>query len=132
MENLREAVNLGKRLGRVLIATADRAGSPHITVAGKISLDPSGHLIVEEWFCPGALANLRANPGIALVVWDEKRDAGYQLLGRTVHIRDREMMNGYVPGEEQKAPIPQVERQLVIHVEHVMAFSKGPHSDSEE
>jgi hypothetical protein len=82
-------------------------------------------------FCPGTVENIQHNRRIALVVWDEGRDTGYQLLGEVKEVKELSFMDGYAPETESRMP-PQVERQLIIHVNKILAFSHAPHSDMEE
>ena len=42
------------------------------------------------------------------------------------------MLDGYVPGEDDKPPLPQVERELFLRVDRILAFTAAPHSDVEE
>jgi len=133
IEILKEAVLLAKNIGHVLIATADEKGLPHVAAAGRINLTSDrGSVVVEDWFCPGTMANLQANRNTALIIWDPKMDKGYQLLGRTEKVEDTAMMNGYVPNLEDKPAFAQVERRLFIRVKKVMAFRHSPHTDQEE
>jgi hypothetical protein len=133
IEILKEAVLLAKNIGHVLIATADAKGRPHMAAAGRIILiSDEGSVAVEDWFCPGTMANLQANRNTALIIWDPKMDKGYQLLGKTEKVKDTAMMNGYVPNLEDKPALPQVERQLLIRVNKIMAFRHSQHTDQEE
>lgn len=133
IEILKEAVLLAKNIGHVLIATADAKGRPHMAAAGRIILiSAEGSVAVEDWFCPGTMANLQANRNTALIIWDPKMDKGYQLLGKTEKVKDTAMMNGYVPNLEDKPALPQVERQLLIRVNKIMAFRHSQHTDQEE
>jgi hypothetical protein len=132
-EILKEVVLLAKNIGHVLIATADVKGLPHIAAAGRINLtSEEGSVVVEDWFCPGTMANLQANRNTALIIWDPKMDKGYQLLGKTEKVEDTAMMDGYSPDSEDKPALPQVERRLLIRVNKVMAFRRSPHTDQEE
>jgi hypothetical protein len=131
-EILKKAVRLGEELGQVFVATADTAGLPHVAAAGKISLESEDHVAVMEWFCPGTVTNLEANRSIGLVVWDEKTDMGYQLLGECEKVEEVGMMDGYLPGLEDQKPLPQVERKLIVRIEKITDFSHAPHSDVEE
>ena len=104
-----------------------------MAAAGRINLiSNEGSVAVEDWFCPGTMANLQANRNTALIIWDPKMDKGYQLLGKTEKVKDTAMMDGYVPNLEDKPALPQVERQLLIRVNKVMAFKHSPHTDQEE
>jgi hypothetical protein len=133
IRTLKEAVLLARNIGHILIATADAKGLPHMAAAGRVNLaSDEESVVVEDWFCPGTMANLQANRNTALIIWDPKMDKGYQLLGETEKVEDTAMMNGYVPNLEDKTPLPQVERRVLIRVNKVMAFRKLPHTDQEE
>ena len=88
-------------------------------------------MAVSEWFCPGTMANLEENRSVAVVVWDAEKDRGHQLVGRVAKVRERSVVDGYVPEPGETGP-PQVERELVIEVDQVLHFSQGPHSDEPE
>lgn len=130
-EILDEAVALAKAVGYVFVATASADGVPHLASAGDLTFSGEGEIVVAEWFCPGTMANLQENEAIAVVAWDAQADRGHQLAGRVAEIRERSVIDGYVPevGEEAR---PQVERELVIQVDQVLHFSQGPHSDVPE
>ena len=130
-ETLHNAVELASKLKHVFVATADTSGLPHVTAAGEMNLAAEGHVAVGAWFCPSTVENIQHNRRIALVVWDEGRDTGYQLLGEVKEVKELSFMDGYAPETESRMP-PQVERQLIIHVNKIMAFSHAPHSDVEE
>ncbi len=131
-KTIKKAVAMGKRLGTVLVATADASGLPHVAVAGKIRLSAEGSLTLSAWFCPGTLTNLKVNPRLALVIWDPRTDTGYQLLGESQKVEDLAILNGYAPEVEGSSPIPQVERELVLRVDKILEFRHAPHSDLEE
>jgi hypothetical protein len=130
-ETLHKAVELTSKLKHVFIATADTAGLPHVTAAGEMTLTPEGYVAVGAWFCPGTVENLQHNRRVALVVWDESKDTGYQLLGEVKEIKELSFMDGYAPEAESKMP-PQVERQLIVQVNKTLTFTLAPHSDVEE
>lgn len=131
---LQEAIALAGETGRVFVGTADGSGLPHIAAAGEMGMiDGSGSTVsVSSWFCPGTIANLQANPWVSLVVWNQEQDVGYQLIGRAVKTEDIAMMDGYVGDREEKTPLPQEERRIIVEVEKILHFSVGPHSDVEE
>ncbi len=129
---LAEAVEIATKAGYVVIATADPDGMPHITAAGRIELEGDRMVAITEWFCPGTVANLRENAGVAVVAWHKASDTGFQLLGRLETVKEVAVLDGYAPGLEGEPPLPQVERRLLIHVDRVMDFRLGPHSDTEE
>ena len=131
MKDLDTAIDLAEKLGHVFVATADSSGMPHVAAAAQLNKASDDHVAVSAWFCPGTVANLGDNHRISLVVWDPPSDRGFQLLGAVENIAEQAMMNGYAPDAELEAPMPQVERKLLVRVEKVLAFSHAPHSDLE-
>jgi len=129
-DTLKKAVSLAKMIGHAFIATADATGLPHIAAARKIALNKEG-IVVEEWFCPGTLANLAENRRMAIVVWDPDNDLGYQLLGEAIEVEDTAIMDGYAPDIKNDKLLPQVERRLLVRVDKVIHFSSAPHTDQE-
>ena len=131
-EIIHSAVALGQKLEHVFVATANTEGLPHVAAAGRINLESEGLLTVAAWFCPGTVMNLRRNPNVSLVIWDEAADNGYQLMGKVEKVEETAMLNGYIPEREEKDSSPQVERRLIVRVEKAISFSHAPHSDLEE
>jgi hypothetical protein len=131
-EAIEKAVELGSTLGHVLLATADARGLPHIAASRKITAEPEDRVGVSEWFCPGTLENLQVNPRISVVIWDPKRDTGFQVLGVCERVEDLSIMDGLSPELESEPPLPQVERKILVRVNKVIHFSQAPHSDVEE
>ncbi len=131
-EILEKAVQLAIKVGYVFIATADTNKWPHMAVARTMVLKEEGRIAVNEWFCPATMSNLQSNSHVSVVVWDESKDIGYQMLGEMEHMMDIGMIDGYTPEMKSKWPMPQVESQLVIHVTEVTDFKRAPHSDVEE
>ena len=132
MEILKNVEQLAAKAGHVFVATADPKGWPHVAAGGRLALTPEKHVVVTEWFCPGTMANLQANPRLSLVVWDSAADVGYQLIGELEEIKDLGVLDGYAPQIEGKTPVPQVERQLLVHIDRVIEFKHAPHTDVEE
>jgi uncharacterized protein len=128
---LREMEQLAAKVGHVFIATADSNGQPHIAAAGKLAQTPEKHLMLTEWFCPGTLANLQMNSHLSIVIWDPDVDSGYQIIGELEAIKDIGILDGY-PKSQVRPSIPQVERQLLLHVDKILGFKRSPHTDLEE
>lgn len=128
---VQKAVALGEKVRHILIATADGNGLPHVTAAGTINHADDIRVEISAWFCPGTLTNLSENRKLALIVWDSESDRGYQLLGQMEDMVETSIMNGFEPELEKSAPMPQIERKLVVRVERVLSFSHAPHSDLE-
>jgi hypothetical protein len=131
MEILEAVEALAEAVGHVFVATAGEDGVPHLASAGRMRHAGGERVAVSEWFCPGTMANLEENRSVAVVVWNAEDDRGHQVVGRVEDVRERSVVDGYVP-EPGETPPPQVERELIIGVEKVLHFSQGPHSDEAE
>jgi hypothetical protein len=131
-EMLSKVVALAEEVGHVLVATADAVGLPHVASAGRLTLASDGRVLLAEWFCPGTMSNLQQNRRIALVVWDADTDTGYQLPGKVEQVQDLAILDGYAPEQEGESSPPQVERELLVRVDKILAFSHAPHSDVAE
>ena len=125
---LLRAEALAEQVGHVFVATADAEGLPHLAAAGTLALRPEDHVVLTEWFCSETLRNIDENRLVGLVVWDAESDSGYQIAGEVEEVNDLSMLDGY-QDDQTLEPLPQVERELVVRVEKVLAFSQGPHSD---
>ena len=123
---------LAAKIGYVFIATADIHGQPHITAAGKLAQTTEKHMLITEWFCTQTLSNIEMNPKISVIVWNSMTDFGYQIIGELEAIKDVGILDGYSPQNESKQPVPQVERQLLFHVDKVLEFKRSSHTDVEE
>jgi hypothetical protein len=131
-ESIVHAVTLARKLGHLFVTTADGKGLPHVAAAAEMNSVAENRVAVSAWFCPGTLANLDQNRLVSLVVWDEDADSGLQLLGRVENIKEKAMMDGYLPETEGLSPMPQIERILEVTVNRVIEFSHAPHSDVDE
>lgn len=111
---------LAARMGHLFVATVGADGAPHLAAAAKVSL--AGELVeVGACFCPVTMANLRENRSISLVAWNPDNDQGYQLLGQAERVEELAEMDGSPP----------VGRKLLVRVERILDFHRGPHSDRE-
>jgi hypothetical protein len=125
---LARVLALAEKVSYVFVASADGDGIPHMASAGSFTLAPEERVVLTEWFCPITVANLQQNPHVAIVVWDQIGDEGYQLLGEVERMRDLAILDGFVPGKVD--PIaPQVERELLVRVRQIIGFSHAPHRD---
>jgi uncharacterized protein len=131
-ESIAKAEDLAQKVGFVFVATADKSGVPHLSVSGPMKLIDTDMVSVTQWFCPGTMENLQANPNISLIVWDSSHDYGFQLSGKIDKIKDVALLDGFDPKRENKVHVPQVERQLTARIGKIMHFKKAPHTDIEE
>ena len=129
---LKKAVGLAGRVKSVLIATANRKGEPHVAAATQLIQVGENRVTVSAWFCPMTVANLHENSRVTLIIWDRKKDLGYQLIGRAERVEEMAMLDGYAPGFDEKITVPQVERRVTVKVEKIIDFKQAPHNDVEE
>lgn len=132
---LREAVALAEQVGGTLVATADADGRPHVAAARVMTLDEEHmSLAVDEWFCPGTVANLGVNRRVALVAYDCEADRGYQVLGEgeVEAVEQTGVLDALGPDELAGHPVPQIERRLIIRPDRLLAFTQAPHTDADE
>lgn len=114
----------------IIVATANKAGTPHLAAAKGLVLRGDDRVAFKNWFCFQTLQNITDNPSIAISLFGPDGEEGFQLIGTVEESAAKEMMNGYLPEEELKpAATPQTRLQLQIKVNKVLAFSTGPHSD---
>jgi hypothetical protein len=121
-----EVFRLARGNARLLLASADTTGIPHLDAADGLACLAAGRIQVRYWFCPQTLANIEQNPRCSLVIWDAAADRGYQLAGEVDAVREGGVLDGYSP---QDAPLPQVEHHLTIRVDRVLEFRHAPHTD---
>lgn len=129
---LTEAAELAARMGYVFVATAGSSGRTHLAAARTFSVTPENQVRVSDWFCPETMQNLCGNNFLSIVAWDPAADYGFQLLGELADLKELGMMNGYLPELEEKPPLPQVQREMVVRVDKIIDFKIAPHSDVEE
>jgi hypothetical protein len=129
---LKEIVNLANKNGFTFIATSNKSGLPHVAAARKLEIADEGKLSVKEWFCPGTVENLNENPQLSVVVWDNLKDTGFQVLGISEGIKDIAYLDGYSPELDVKHSVPVVEREISIKVNTILEFKQAPHTDKEE
>jgi hypothetical protein len=105
-EAIQKAVDLGRRMKNVFVATADSRGLPHLAFAGLIDIVSEDRVAIEAWFCPGTVQNVQDNPLISVVAWDPERDIGFQILGKVEKMEETAILNGFSAKLEQDPPIP--------------------------
>lgn len=129
-EFLSEISLLSQSTGFVLVATASRDGTPHLSVAESLSVDHANRISVLGWYCPGTIANLKLNRNVSFTVWNPDSDKGFQITGELVEIRETGMLDGFAP-QEETAPVPQVQWKMRANVKKITTFHSAPHSDLE-
>jgi len=124
----REILDFVAAAEQAVVATADASGHPHLALGSNVMTPDGDHLVFENWFCQTTLHNLEQNPSVAIAVFSEGAETGYQFIGKVVHGFDVAILDGYVPGAEPPGE-PQTLTRLVVRVEEVMAFCAGIDTD---
>ena len=112
----------------VQVATSDKEGTPHIAAARGLQILDDESVTFEDWFCIQTLRNIEENPKVAVSLLEAGGRHGYQLIGTIVKSVTTEVLDGYLPLQEQHR-IPHAKHRLHIKVEKVLMLSVGPHSD---
>jgi predicted pyridoxine 5'-phosphate oxidase superfamily flavin-nucleotide-binding protein len=120
--------DLMEKVSYLIVATTDNKGLPHIASTSSFRLTSDESLVLTDWFCAITMANLKHNPSVAILVWNDARDVGYQIVGEVERIQELSILNGYLP-EKTSTPVPQVEWELSVRIEEVLGFSNAAHSD---
>lgn len=111
------------------VATADDQGEPHLAVCRHVRLVDAEHVAFMGWFCPRSVANIADNDHVSLAVWDPDSDHGYQLLGEVIASEIAAVQDGWLGEAQEKAPLPQEEREFTVRVDAVLEFTSGVHTD---
>jgi pyridoxine/pyridoxamine 5'-phosphate oxidase len=111
------------------VASADSQGLPHLAVSKLIRVLDAEHVTFTGWFCPQTAENIAKNPKIAVSVWDQTRDHGYQIAGEVTKSTVTAVLEGWTGPEREYGPIPQEERRLTLAVQAVLELTSGTHSD---
>lgn len=117
----------------VVVATADKEGSPHLAAAKGLTVIGDDLVAFKNWFCFQTLRNIAENPNVALSLFGPDGEHGFQLIGKVVESRTDIMLDGYIPETiNGRAEIPQTHLQLLVKVERILELSTGPHSDEHD
>lgn len=127
-KRLAEAISLAGKVRQLFVSTADINGVPHMTIADHLFCIDDYTVEITAWFCTRTAKNVDENPHLSLVVWNEEKDLGFQIIGEVTQILDLAMLNGLTSKEIQ--PIPQIERKLIVKVSQVLSFGRATHIDT--
>lgn len=125
---LPDVLTLVEKGSHILIASVDRDGLAHMASVRDLRLSSEQRIVLTEWFCSTTMANLAQNPHLAVLIWHEKSDIGYQLVGELVQISNLSVMNGFSSDVSDYAG-PRVKRELELEIEQVLDYSHGIHQD---
>jgi pyridoxine/pyridoxamine 5'-phosphate oxidase len=112
------------------VASADGQGRPHLAVSKLIRVLDAEHVTFTGWFCPQTTENIAKNPNVAVSIWDESRDHGFQLVGEVTKSTVTAVLDGWTGPNREFGPIPQEERRLTVAVQAVLVLTSATHSDT--
>jgi general stress protein 26 len=113
----------------VYVATANRAGMPHIAASEGMDFIED-QIVFRAWFCLKTVENLRENPKLSLAVLSPKTKEGYQLFGEVEKIEKGAILDGYTPEREKGwAGFPQAEHRIYVRIKAVSHLTSRSHSD---
>jgi len=117
-----------KDIPMAIVASATSDGIPHLALGTDLKNPDEEHLVFENWFCKTTMKNVTQNPRVSVAIMELSTGTGYQFTGRVITSENTEILNGYLPGEEQ-AEQAQIRTRLVVQIEKVFAFCSGLHND---
>jgi hypothetical protein len=129
--DIEEAAALANELRQVLIVTAGSDGHPHVASGVGIAVRGEDEIGVTARSCRQTGENVHENPGISLLVWDARRNRGYQILGHVERYEPYSAMGAQIPALRREAPVPEDRTGLLVRVESVLPFAHLHHADPE-
>jgi hypothetical protein len=117
---IERAVIIANSGGYVLVTTADADGMPFLVLGGTLSVTETGHIAVKISLWPQIAANLKQNPHLAIVIWDEAQGKGHQLLGQVVNPAALRTSDSSLQPEKEQPLNYSRSNEIYVRVENVI------------
>jgi predicted pyridoxine 5'-phosphate oxidase superfamily flavin-nucleotide-binding protein len=113
-----------------ILATATPDGIPNAVPIGAKKIIDKETILISDQFFNKTLANMKANPKISLMYWEE--NAGYQLKGavtiETTGSRFEETAQ-WIRGISEKVGFPlRSKGAIILRIEEIYAIGPGPNA----
>ena len=108
------------------LATATKDGDPHVipVAFGKVLSDDE--LLLVDVFMKKTVENIRANPKVAVSVWDMKALKGYEFKGSARVETSGTVFDGCVKMVKSMAPKLDAKAAVIVKVDSIYVRSPGP------
>jgi len=77
-----DIIQFFQKQGCVLVSSIDRRGFPHSACKGIVKINPSGSIYLLDAYKGQTLHNLKNNPRVNIIAFDEHKFIGYCLKGK--------------------------------------------------
>jgi len=113
----------------VWVATTGQDGMPNVSVKTSGTLVDDEHLYFADMYARKTYANLRADPRVAVGVYDDERRVAVQLKGRVELIEDGTLFSRVVQRlKDLTQQLPPPRYVVKVTVESIWDMSTGPHA----
>ena len=89
--------------GTLAFCTVDTAGAPNVIAVGYVKVVSGNQLLITDNFFSKTLANLNSNTSVALAVWTEDGEVGFQFKGSVEYFTSgpwKEQVDGMPENDE--------------------------------
>jgi len=121
-------IELFKKVPTAILATATMDGTPNAVPVGAKKIIDSETILISDQFFNKTLANLKANPKMAVTFWEGHE--GYQLKGNiTIETSGKlyEETAAWVAERGKKAGFPLKSKGIVLmKIEEIFGLAPGP------
>ncbi|HUI73264.1 MAG TPA: pyridoxamine 5'-phosphate oxidase family protein [Spirochaetia bacterium] len=109
------------------VATASRDGVPNVSIKGSLRLLDDEHLVFADLFSLKTRNNLKENPKVAIMVYDEQSKRGYVFKGSAEQIDAGPVFDQTVEEIHKRMPqLPTPKYVVKVTVESIFNQSIGP------
>ena len=123
-----EVQKLFKEVQNVVFTTADADGQPNSCIVGMKAILDDETVYMSDQFFKKTLANVQANPKVAIVFWEGGN--AYQLHGTAQYVNEGEVFEAqkaWVNAAFEKMGLPiQTKGGCIVKVESVYTSAAGP------
>jgi len=108
----------------LFLATAAKDGTPNVVPIGAFRLIDDGTILISDQFFRKTLANMKANPKIALSYWGEK--GGFQIKGTVTLHTEGKIFQDDVAWVKEIRPTLEPKTAVVMKITDVFVVKAGP------
>jgi uncharacterized protein len=109
------------------VATADKDGTPNVSIKGSLRLLDDEHLVFADIFSLKTRVNLQENPKVAIMVYEEASRRGYMFKGSAELFASGPLYDQVTENMKKVMPQPPAPKYVVkVSVESIYDQSAGP------
>jgi len=116
---------VAEKAGALAIATATTRGEPNVVPMSFARLLPDDRILLMDNFLSKTMENIRANPRVAVSVWQQGPSEGYQFKGEARIETNGEVFEDGVKWVRGKSPTLNPRAAVVVEVDSVYLLTPG-------